>query len=472
MAHNMNEATIVSADTEERGSVAYVVLLALVAALGGLLFGYDTAVISGAIGFLQTRFDLNAVMKGWAASCALIGCILGACCAGALSDHFGRKKVLLVTAVLFAVSAVGSAIPRNLTELVVARIVGGVGVGMASMLSPLYIAEVSPARIRGRLVSVNQFAIIFGMLVVYFVNARVASVGDEAWNVAVGWRWMFGSETLPAALFLVLLFLVPESPRWLTKQGRSEKALAILRRVGGRRHAQQEIAEIQEAIAHEGGSISQLFLPGMRIALLIGVALAILQQVTGINVVLYYAPEIFKSTGLAATDAINDTVIVGVVNLTFTLVAIWAVDRLGRKPLLLIASAGMGISLFLLGGAFIFEKFEGPWVLILVLLYVASFAVAMGPVVWVVMSEIFPTRIRGRAMSIATVCLWIACYGVSQLFPVMLETLAGYAFFVYAGMCVVSFVFVRGCLPETKGKSLEEIEQGWLRRAATEVAHG
>ncbi len=463
MTHNGDEVATARDNARERGSVTYVVLLAMVAALGGLLFGYDTAVISGAIGFLQTRFELNAVMKGWAASCALIGCIGGACFAGTLSDRLGRKRVLLATAVLFAISAIGSALPRNLAELVIARILGGIGVGMASMLSPLYIAEVSPARIRGRLVSLNQFAIIFGMLVVYFVNARVAAIGDEAWNVAVGWRWMFGSETLPAALFLVLLFFVPESPRWLIKQGRADQALAILARVGGRRHAQREVAEIKDTVAHEGGSLSQLFLPGMRIALLIGVALAILQQVTGINVVLYYAPEIFKSTGLAATDAINDTVIVGAVNLAFTLVAIWVVDQLGRKPLLLIASAGMGISLFLLGGAFILKKFEGPWVLILVLVYVASFAVAMGPVVWVVMSEIFPTRIRGRAMSIATVCLWIACYGVSQLFPLMLERLEGYAFFVYASMCVVSFAFVLGCLPETKGRSLEEIEKSWLR---------
>lgn len=472
MVRNKNEVATVSEYAQDRGSVTYVVLLAMVAALGGLLFGYDTAVISGAIGFLQTRFDLDAVMKGWAASCALVGCVAGACFAGTLSDWLGRKRVLLATAVLFAISAVGSAVPRNLTELVIARILGGVGVGMASMLSPLYIAEVSPARIRGRLVSVNQFAIIFGMLVVYFVNAQVAAIGDEAWNVALGWRWMFGSETLPAALFLVLLFFVPESPRWLTKQGRSDEALATLIRVGGRRQAEQEIAEIKVAIAHEGGSISQLFLPGMRIPLIIGVGLAILQQVTGINVVLYYAPEIFKSTGLTATDAINDTVIVGAVNLAFTLVAIWVVDKLGRKPLLLIASAGMGISLFLLGRAFLLENFEGRWVLLFVLIYVASFAVAMGPVVWVVMSEIFPTRIRGRAMSIATVCLWIACYGVSQLFPVMLERLAGYAFFVYAGMCVVSFAFVTGCLPETKGKTLEEIEQGWLARASREREHG
>ncbi len=448
---------------EQRGSPGYVLLLAMVAALGGLLFGYDTAVISGAIGFLKVRFELDAVMTGWTASCALIGCILGAAVAGSMSDGLGRKRVLLIAAVLFLVSALWSAVPRSLTEFVIARILGGVGVGMASMLSPLYIAEVAPAGIRGRLVSVNQFAIIFGMLVVYFVNARVAGLGDEAWNVAYGWRWMFGSEALPAALFFMLLFLVPESPRWLTKQGRVAEAESILTRIGGDEHGRRELADIRATLFQEGESIGQLLQPALRVPLMIGIVLAVLQQVTGINVVLYYAPEIFKSAGLASTEAISDTVFVGAVNLLFTLVAIWVVDLLGRKPLLLIASAGMGLSLSALGITYLLGRFEGRWVLVWVLVYVASFAVAMGPVVWVVMSEIFPTRIRGRAMSIATVCLWIACYAVSQFFPVMLERLEGTVFFVYAAMCLVAFVFVGVCVPETKGKSLEEIERGWLR---------
>lgn len=446
----------------DRENLLYVYLLASVAALGGLLFGYDTAVISGAIGFLSTRFELDAFWRGWAASSALVGCMAGACCAGWISDRFGRRTALQLSAILFTVSAVGSAIPRDLSEFAIYRIVGGVGVGMASMLSPLYIAEVAPAAIRGRLVTLNQFAIVFGMLVVYFVNAIVASMGNEAWNVAMGWRWMFGSETLPALFFLIFLFFVPESPRWLTKQNKDEKALAILTRVGGRTHAEAAIKEIQNAIAHEGGSIRQLLQPGLRVALAIGIGLAILQQVTGINVVLYYAPEIFKSAGIATNKAINDTVIVGAVNLLFTLVAFWVVDRLGRKPLLLIASAGMEISLTLLGIAFLRNQVEGPWILICILAYVASFAVAMGPVVWVVMSEIFPTRIRGRAMSIATVFLWISCYAVSQFFPLMLERLQGSVFFVYSQMCVIALVFIAAFVPETKGKTLEEIEKRWL----------
>jgi len=448
---------------EEQGSIAYVYLLASVAALGGLLFGYDTAVISGAIGFLQKRFELDAVWKGWAVGCVLVGCMIGASMAGVLSDRWGRKTTLLISAILFSLSAIGAAFPRTLMEFILARMIGGVGVGVAAMLSPMYIAEVAPAGIRGRLVSLNQFTIVIGMLIVYFVNARVAGLGDEAWNTAVGWRWMFGSGVFPAIFFLILLLFVPESPRWLTKQGDEKQALAILARVGGADHARSEMAEIQTTLAQESGTLAQLFQPGLRTALLVGIGLAILQQITGINVVLYYAPEIFKNAGMATNAAINDTVIVGLINMIFTVVAFFVVDRIGRKPLLLIASVGMGVSLALLGTAFLFEMFTGRWVLLFILTYVASFAVAMGPVVWVVISEIFPTRIRGRAMSIATVCLWISCYAVSQFFPIMLEKLKGSVFLLYAVICGLSFLFVLYFVPETKGKTLEEIEQKWLR---------
>ncbi|ARN56256.1 sugar porter family MFS transporter [Sedimentisphaera salicampi] len=445
-----------------QGSLSYVAVVAAVAALGGLLFGYDTAVISGAIGFLRTRFELNSMMTGWAASAALVGCIFGAMFAGTLSDRFGRKRVMMLAGGMFFISAMWSAMPYQLFDFIIARIVGGLGVGAASMLSPLYIAEISPARIRGRLVSLNQFAIIGGMLVVYFVNTMIARQGGEAWNVEYGWRWMFGSEAVPAILFFGLLFLVPESPRWLTEAGKEKKARNILTKVGGSEHAEAELKEIKDTIAMESGSIWDLFKPGIRMALIIGAGLAILQQITGINIVLYYAPEIFKNAGLTAESALSDTVIVGIVNLTFTVVAIAVVDKLGRKPLLLIASAGMGISLLLLGRAIRMEQFEGPWVLLFVLTYVASFAVAMGPVVWVVISEIFPTKIRGRAMSVATVCLWTACFLVSVFFPYMLETFKGSVFWIYAGVCGAAFLFVLFFVPETKGKSLEEIAKSWL----------
>ena len=447
------------------GSLGYVYLLTSVAALGGLLFGYDTAVIAGAIDFLETKFNLDPLWKGWAVSNVLVGCMIGAALAGTLSDRFGRKRVLLLSAVLFAVSAIGSALPRNLTEFVAARMLGGFGVGMASMLSPLYIAEVAPAHIRGRLVSLNQVAIISGMLVVSIVNWMIASPDDPSWNIATGWRWMFASETLPAMLFLGLLLVVPESPRWLTKQGRAAEALSVLARVGGPEQAGRQMKEIQETIALEGGSFRELFRPGIRAALMIAVVLAILQQVTGINAVLYYAPGIFTSSGaeVTATQALLQTVALQKVNLLFTLVAIRVVDRGGRKPLLLVTSLAMGISLVFLGGAF-HLRLAPAWIFAFTLCYVASFAVAMGPVVWVVLSEIFPTRTRGRAMGVATVALWVACFLVSQTVPWMFKNL-GHAttFWIYAAMSAVAFVFVAACVPETKGKTLEEIERSWMR---------
>jgi sugar porter (SP) family MFS transporter len=375
----------------------------------------------------------------------------------------GRKKVLVMSAVFFTISAVGSALARNMTEFVAARMLGGFAVGAASMLSPLYIAEASPARVRGRLVSLNQIAIISGMLVVSIVNWLIASPLDESWNLAVGWRWMLASETLPALLFLGCLFFVPESPRWLTKQGRENEALVILTRVGGAQQAAAEMVEIKDAIAHEGQSIRELFRPGIRVAVFIAMGLAILQQVTGINAVLYYAPKIFESAEVTPIQALLQTVALQVVNLLLTLVAIWIVDRGGRRPLLLITSTAMGISLVLLGGAFYLEL-PAVWVFGFSLAYVGSFAVAMGPVVWVVLSEIFPTRTRGRAMSVATVTLWIACYCVAQTVPWMFKHLGEpVTFWIYALMCLVSFVFVLAFVPETKGKTLEEIEKSWVR---------
>jgi len=453
------------------GSIAYVYLISLVAAVGGLLFGYDTAVISGGIKSLKAHFSLDEIQKGWAVASILVGCMIGAACAGPLGDRIGRKKVLVLAAVMYAISGVASALPRCLSELAIARMIGGLGVGAAALLSPLYIAEIAPARIRGRLVSVNQLAIVGGILLSYFVNAVIAAQGDAAWNVETGWRWMLGFETLPACIFFCLILIVPESPRWLAKQGRRGEALAILSRIGGTSHADKEIRDIEDAISREEGTIGELFRPGMRLVLLIGIVLAVLQQITGINAVLYYAPTIFESAASNPSRAMSDTVAVGIVNLVFTLVAIGIVDRLGRKPLLLIGSFGMGISLALLGYAFVTERFGGLWVLLCVLSYVAFFAVAMGPVVWVVLSEIFPTRVRGRAMAIATFWLWVADFGVAFLFPVMFlgdKGPGGGAFFFYAAMCAVTVVFVAIAVPETKGKTLEEIERRWfaLRDAA------
>ena len=453
--------------SQEKGSIVYVMAVCLVAALGGLLFGYDTGVINGAIGPLEEHFALDARGKGWATGCALLGCAIGAAVAGVLSDRLGRKKVLIISAILFLVSAVGTALPRDIATFIIFRIIGGVGVGAAAMSSPRYIAEISPARIRGRMVSVNQFAIVTGFLVVYFVNYFIALQGDSTWNQQFGWRWMFGSEALPAVSLLVLLFFVPESPRWLTKQNRSGEALEILTRVNGAEYATTELLEIRETIAHESGSLKQLFGPGMKIVLVIGIALAVLQQVTGINVFLYFGTEIFKKMGSGTNAALAQTVIVGAVNLSFTIVAIWTVDRLGRRPLMMIGSAGMGISLLAMGLATYCQR-TGLWILLFILGYIACFALSVGPVTWVILSEIFPTRIRGRAMAIATICLWVANYVISQTFPMMDENKwllekfhRAFPFWLYGAFCVVLLVFVWRFVPETKGKTLEEIEKHW-----------
>ncbi len=464
MSNNMN-STLAG---EEKGSIVYVMLVCMVAALGGLLFGYDTGVINGAIGPLKAHFTLDANREGWATGCALLGCAIGAALAGVLSDWLGRKKVLILSAILFLISAVGTALPKNITTFIIYRIIGGLGVGAASMSSPMYIAEISPARIRGRMVSVNQFAIVTGFLVVYFVNYFIALQGDQMWNEESGWRWMFGSESLPALLLLVLLFFVPESPRWLTKQNRSDEALEILTRVDGAEYAKTELLEIKDAIAHESGSLRQLLQPGMKIVLVIGIVLAVLQQVTGINVFLYFGTEIFKKMGSGTNAALLQTVVVGVVNLSFTIIAIWTVDKLGRKPLMIIGAAGMGISLLAMGLASYFGRTE-LWLLLFILGYIACFALSVGPVTWVILSEIFPTRIRGRAMAIATVCLWVANYVVSQTFPMMDENNwllekfhHAFPFWLYGVFCVVLVVFVRRFVPETKGRTLEEIEKYWM----------
>ena len=453
---------------KKQGSILFVVGVCCVAALGGLLFGYDTGVINGSLKFVQLKFDLSPAMKGFAASSALLACIFGAAFAGFLSDRLGRKKVLMLSAMLFLISAVGTAIPRTLMQFIIFRVIGGLGVGAASMTSPMYIAEISPARIRGRMVSVNQFAIIFGMLAVYFINYFIAGCGDQTWNTETGWRWMFGSESIPAVLLLILTFFIPESPRWLTKQNQEGKALQILSKVDGEEYAQKEMSAIKETLSHESSSLSQLFTPPMRIILVIGVGLAVLQQVTGINVFLYFGSDIFEKLGGESIDAaLLQQVVVGAVNLLFTVLAIWTVDKLGRKPLMIIGSAGMGIALFAMGMAGYWQA-TGMWVLIFILIYIASFALSVGPVVWVILSEIFPTKIRGRSMGIATICLWMANTVVSQTFPMMDENAylvekfhRGFPFFIYGAMCVVLIVFIWRFVPETKGKSLEEIETMW-----------
>ena len=441
-----------------RRSTVYVYMVSLVAATSGLLFGFDIAVINGALLFLKQQFGLTEAQTEIAASSLLAGCVAGASVAGWLSDRYGRRLMLILSAVLFGLSAIGAALPNRLDEFAAARFAGGLAIGVASLLAPLYIAEVAPARIRGRLVSLNQMAIVSGILLAYLVNWGLSTQGQDSW------RWMFAAAVLPSAFFLVALFFVPESPRWLVKMNRRGEAMAVLRRVNSVSDADAELRRIEETIAEESGTLGQLLEPGMRRALVIAVVLAVLQQVTGINTVLFYGALIFKErvAGQTETAAIGANVVVGLINFLSTIIALWVIDKAGRKPLLIISAAILGSCEIALGLAFL--QPAPPAVLILTIMGVcgASFAVGLGPGVWVVLSEIFPTRIRGRAMSIATVSLWVACVVLTFTFLTLARTITiSGAFWVYAAMCAVTVVFVWRVTPETKGRTLEEIERLW-----------
>lgn len=451
---------IKSAPTES--NIPYIILLTSVAAFGGFLFGYDTAVIAGAIGYLQIKFNLSPLMVGWAASSAIWGCVLGAMSAGYLSDRFGRRAVMVVTALFFAISAYGSAIANDLTMFIIMRLLGGIGVGAASMLCPMYISEIAPSNIRGRLVTFYQLAIVLGINIIYVINLKISQAGDEAWNTEYGWRYMLGSEVIPAAVFFVLLFFVPESPRWLAARSRDVKAMKILEKINGKKVSLEIFAEITESLKNEKGSLSDLLDIKLRKPLVIGIVLALFSQITGINAIIYYAPEIFKSIGFGAESAFTQTIIIGLVNMIFTLVAIWLIDKTGRKRLLIWGVTGMVICLFATGLCFYFHFDQGPWLLIFILGYIASFAVSLGPIPWVLMSEIFPTKIRGVAMSLATLVLWIGVVAITQLTPFFLKTFGGaVTFWIFMINAIIILIFTVKMIPETKGKTLEEIEKTW-----------
>jgi sugar porter (SP) family MFS transporter len=455
-------AGIDSNDTIEQldvGTVSnrYVYLISVVAALGGLLFGFDTAVINGAIVFLRAEFGLSDVQTEIAASSILFGCVVGAMIAGTLSDKFGRKKTLLCAAAFFLLSSIGAAIPTDLTQFTIARFIGGVAIGVASMLSPLYIAEVSPAHLRGRLVTLSQMAIVTGILCAYVINWMLADLGINSW------RWMFASAFIPSVLFMLSLFFVPESPRWLIKQNNREAALAILTKLIGRPAALTQMEDMGRALSLETQTATNLYQRKFRRPLFIAISLAILQQVTGINTILYYGSIILNdyTSSANSTAAIGANTIIGITNFVCTIIALGLIDRIGRKTLLMIASAGMCLSLILLGLTFS-VKASNTLVLTCILFYVAFFAVGLGPGVWVLMAELFPTSIRGRAMSVATISLWSACTLISFTFLSLVNaiTVAG-AFWLYAGMSLLTFILVWRIVPETKGKSLEDIQRWW-----------
>ncbi|MCK0191568.1 sugar porter family MFS transporter [Arenibacter sp. F20364] len=442
----------------------YLLKITLIGALGGLLFGYDTAVISGAIGFIESKFSLNADMKGWAVSSAILGCIFGVAIAGYIADRIGRKKALIITAILFAVSAIGCALAETFSQLVIARIVGGIGVGAASMLSPLYISEIAPAHKRGMLVSLYQLAIVVGINIVFFLNYIIAGLYGEQWNVDMGWRFMLGSETIPAVLFLIALFFVPESPRWLTKEGRDEEALDILTRINTKEIAQSVHKDIKLVLGQEKGTLKELFAPGLRVAMIVGVILALFSQITGINAIMYYAPEILKDAGFGVDSALMQTVIIGVINTIFTFVAIMYIDKLGRRTLLLWGVSGMILCLLGIGTLFYLGLTTGPWVLILILGFVGCFGTSLGPIPWVLISEIFPTKTRGIAMSLSIMVLWIGVWFISQFTPVLLDKIGGaFTFWLFMINAIILLIFTYKMIPETKGKTLEEIEMSWKK---------
>jgi SP family xylose:H+ symportor-like MFS transporter len=515
----------------KQSSSVYVLGITLVATIGGLLFGYDTAVISGTVESLRKFFiepyglplDRANALEGFVVSSALIGCIIGASFAGWISQRCGRRMTLFFAALLFLLSAVGSAWPEMFVGLpgsgnhtcmnlfVIYRIVGGIGVGLASMVSPMYIAEIAPARKRGKLVSWNQFAIIFGMLVVYFVNYTIALQGDAGWLHSVGWRWMFASEIIPACLFLLLLFFVPETPRYLAMRGRYEAASSILERLAGKKEAEHEIVEIRESLREKAPSLRSyytfmgtwlllffvlygtlkglgntsaleislissflisLVLParsyGMRI-ILVGVLLSAFQQFVGINVVLYYAPEIFKTMGAATDAALLQQIVVGTVNLSFTVLAILTVDRFGRRPLMIVGALIMAASMLMLGTTF-HVRSVGVGSLICMLVYTAGFAMSWGPVCWVLLAEIFPNRLRSVVMSIAVAAQWITNFLVSWTFPMLdrnqflTDTFNhGMAYWIYGLMGILAALFIWKFVPETKGKTLEDMDRLWRK---------
>jgi sugar porter (SP) family MFS transporter len=454
---------------------AFLLSISLVAALGGLLFGYDWVVIGGAKPFYEVYFGItkSPALQGWAMSSALVGCVGGAAVAGRLADTYGRKPLLIIAAILFSLCALGTGIVNTFNGFIAWRIIGGVGIGIASTISPLYIAEIAPPKYRGLFVSINQLTVVLGILGAQITNMLITEKIPDgfteaqilaSWNGQTGWRWMFWAGLFPAVLFFVLMFLIPESPRYLAKKGKYDKAGFILNKIGGAEYTSSAINEIKETFDYESHSTSLKTLLDKRTLgiLLIGVVLAAFQQWCGINIIFNYAEEIFKSAGYSMNQLFMNIVITGSINLIFTIVAMGTVDKLGRKKLMLIGSGGLAV-IYAVMGYFYFTNVTGMPLMVLVLLAIALYAMTLAPIVWVILSEIFPNRVRGLAMSISTFALWIASALLVQTFPLFIKELGAHGtFWIYGAICILGFIFVWAKLPETKNKSLEQIEEELL----------
>ena len=462
--------------TMKTQSNLYLFLIALISAMGGFLFGYDWVVIGGAKPFYEQYFQIagDPVLQGWAMSSALIGCLVGALSAGKLSDRLGRKPILILAAGLFIATAIGTGAVHSFTYFNVFRLIGGFAIGIASSLSPMYIAEIAPAHLRGRFVSINQLTVVLGILASQIVNWQIAEPVQagataemirESWNGQWGWRWMFWAMTVPATLFFGFSFILPESPRWLASSGRREAALKVFARMGGDAYARRELQAIDASSTgtEQQGGFKQLLQPSMRKVLIIGIVMAVLQQWCGINVIFNYAQEIFMEAGYGVSDVLMNIVVTGITNVVFTILAMFVVDRWGRKVLTLIGSFGLTVIYAFMGAAYYFH-ITGIVLLVIVVLAIACYAMTLATTMWVIISEIFPNRVRGVAMSVCTFALCAACFILTYTFPVLNSSLgAAGTFWLYGVICLAGGIFVVTCLPETKGKSLEEIEKELIK---------
>ena len=444
----------------------FIYFICIVSALGGLLFGYDWVVIGGAKIFYEQFFFItdDPNMQGLAMSIALAGCLLGALTTGTLADGYGRKPLLIIAAFIFLISAYGTGAYDDFIIFLIARFIGGIAIGIASGLSPMYIAEISPAEIRGKLVSLNQLAIVVGILAAQIVNWALAS-DNLQWNIEMGWRWMFWAEAFPALIFLVLAIIIPESPRWLAMNGKVEKARGIFNRIGGEAYAEQELKSIADMpVQKEEGGLSVLFSKPYRLVLMIGIIVAVFQQWCGTNVIFNYAQEIFQGAGYDVDNTFINIVVTGIANLIFTFVAIYTVDRLGRRALMLIGAGGLAAIYLTLGACYYFQV-SGIFMVALVVLAIACYAMSLGPVTWVLLSEIFPGKVRGIAVATSTFALWMGSFTLTYSFPFLNQGLGTYGtFWIYTAICALGFVYFYRVLPETKGKSLEELENKLVKK--------